>query len=38
MQYYNNFIIDTLGTIDSLGSLQSWFVMNEIKNSYGFGL
>ena len=35
MQYYNNFIIDTLGTIESLGSLQSWFVMNEIKNSYG---
>ena len=35
MQYYNNFIIDTLGTIESLGSLQSWFVMSEIKNSYG---
>ena len=35
MQYYNYFIIDTLGTIESLGSLQSWFVMSEIKNSYG---
>ena len=35
MQYYNNFIIDTLGTIESLGSLQSCFVMSEIKNSYG---
>ena len=35
MQYYNNFIIDTLGTIESLCSLQSWFVMSEIKNSYG---
>ncbi len=35
MQYYNNFIIDTLGTIESLGSLQSWFVMSEVKNSYG---
>ena len=35
MQYYNDFIINTLGTIDSLGSIQSWFVMNEVKNSYG---
>ncbi len=35
MAYYNDFIINTLGTIESLGSLQSWFVMNEIKNSYG---
>ena len=35
MQYYNDFIINTLGTIDSLGSIQSWFVMNEVKYSYG---
>ena len=35
MQYYNNFLINTLGTIDSLGSVQSWFVMNEVKNSHG---
>ena len=35
MQYYNDFIINTLGTIESLGSIQSWFVMNEVKNSYG---
>ena len=35
MQYYNDFIINTLGTIESLGSIQSWFVMNEVKNSFG---
>lgn len=35
MRYYNDFIINTLGTIESLGSIQSWFVMDEIKNSYG---
>ena len=35
MAYYNDFIINTLGTIDSLGSIQSWFVMNEVKGSYG---
>ncbi|MBQ3883232.1 MAG: Lrp/AsnC family transcriptional regulator [Bacteroidales bacterium] len=38
MRYYNDFLINTLGTIDSLGSVQSWFVMNEIKNSYGLPL
>lgn len=35
MKYYNDFLINTLGTIDSLGSVQSQFVMNEVKNSYG---
>lgn len=35
MQYYNDFIINTLGTIESLGSIQSSFVMNEIKSSFG---
>ncbi|MBO4571608.1 MAG: Lrp/AsnC family transcriptional regulator [Bacteroidales bacterium] len=35
MQYYNGFLINTLGTIESLGSVQSWFVMNEVKNSFG---
>ena len=38
MQYYNNFLINTLGTIDSLGSVQSSFVMNVIKDSYGVPL
>ena len=35
MQYYNDFLSNTLGTIESLGSVQSCFVMNEVKNSYG---
>ena len=35
MKYYNNFLINTLGTIESLGSVQSSFVMNEVKNCYG---
>lgn len=35
MKYYNEFLINVLGTIDSLGSVQSAFVMNEIKQSNG---
>ncbi|MBR5384779.1 MAG: Lrp/AsnC family transcriptional regulator [Bacteroidales bacterium] len=35
MHYYNDFLINTLGTIESLGSVQSWFVMNEVKSSHG---
>ncbi len=38
MKYYNEFILNVLGTIDSIGSIQSTFVMNEIKQSYGFAL
>ena len=35
MKYYQEFILNVLGTIDSLGSLESTFVMDEIKNNYG---
>ena len=38
MKYYQEFIINVLGTIDSLGSLESMFVMDEVKQSYGFPL
>ena len=38
MQYYNDFLINTLGTIESLGSVKSSFVMNETKCSYGLPL
>ncbi len=38
MKYYQQFILNVLGTIDSLGSLESTFVMNEIKHNYGIGL
>jgi len=34
MKDYNEFVINVLGTIDSIGSVQSSFVMNEIKHSY----
>lgn len=35
MKYYQNFILEVLGTIDSLGSLESTFVMDEVKHVYG---
>jgi Lrp/AsnC family leucine-responsive transcriptional regulator len=35
MKYYQEFILNVLGTIDSLGSLESTFVMDEVKHSYG---
>lgn len=38
MRYYNEFIINVLGTIDSIGSILSSFVMNEIKNTHALYL
>ncbi len=38
MQYYNEFCINILATIESLGSLQSSFVMNPVKTSVGIPL
>ena len=35
MKYYQEFILNVLGTIDSLGSLESPFVMAEVKHRYG---
>lgn len=35
MRYYQEFILNVLGTIDSLGSLMSTFVMDEVKHDYG---
>lgn len=34
MRYYQRFILNVLGHIDSLGSLESVFVMDEIKHEY----
>ena len=34
-EYYQEFILNVLGTIDSLGSLESTFVMDEVKHDYG---
>lgn len=38
MKYYNHFLIHVLGKIESLGSIQSVFVMEEIKQNYGLRL
>ena len=38
MKYYQEFILNVLGTIDSLGSLRSTFVMDEVKHEYGIPL
>ncbi|MBQ9310565.1 MAG: Lrp/AsnC family transcriptional regulator [Bacteroidales bacterium] len=38
MRYYNEFCINILGTIKSLGSIQSSFVMNSVKTTSGIPL
>lgn len=38
MKYYNEFIINVLGNIDSIGSVLSSFVMDEIKNTHALYL
>ena len=38
MKYYQEFIINVLGTIESMGSLMSTFVMDEVKHEYGIPL
>ena len=38
MKYYNEFIINVLGTIDSIGSILSSFVMDEIKNTHALSI
>lgn len=35
MKYYQEFVLNVLGTIESLGSLMSTFVMDQIKHEYG---
>ena len=35
MKYYQEFILNVLGTIESLGSIESTFVMDEVKHNYG---
>ena len=38
MRQYQEFVMNKLGTIDSLGSLESTFVMDEVKHDYGINL
>jgi len=35
MVYYKSFILDVLGKLDYLASIESVFVMDEVKNIYG---
>ena len=35
MKYYQAFVLNVLGTIEHLGSLESVFVMDEVKHEYG---
>lgn len=38
MKHYQDFVLNKLGVIDSIGSLQSIFVMSEIKQEYAIPL
>lgn len=35
MKYYQEFILNVLGTVENLGSIESIFVMDEVKHVYG---
>ncbi len=35
MKAYQEFLLNVLGTIESLGSVESTFVMHEVKNTHG---
>ena len=35
MKYYQEFLLNVLGTIESLGSMESTLVMDEVKQVYG---
>lgn len=35
MKHYQDFVFNKLGSVDSIGSTHSMFVMAEIKNTYG---
>lgn len=34
MTYYKNFVMEILGRQGSIGTIESWFVMDEIKHTY----
>ena len=38
MKQYQEFVLTKLGEIDSVGSIESTFVMSEVKRSYGINL
>lgn len=38
MRHYQEFVLNQLGTIENLGSLESTFVMDTVKLEYGIGV
>ena len=38
MKSYQEFILNVLGAIESVGSIESTFVMEEIKQEYGINI
>ena len=38
MRYYQEFVLNQLGTIENLGSLECTFVMDTVKLEYGIGV
>ncbi|MBR3514552.1 MAG: Lrp/AsnC family transcriptional regulator [Bacteroidaceae bacterium] len=38
MKQYQEFVLNKLGTIDTLASIESTFVMSEVKQSYGLNV
>ncbi|MBP3227854.1 MAG: Lrp/AsnC family transcriptional regulator [Bacteroidaceae bacterium] len=38
MRAYQSFLINTLGTVESLGSVESTFVMAEVKHDHGISI
>lgn len=38
MKYYQDFVHKVLGRVDAVASLESTFVMDEIKTNYGLGI
>lgn len=38
MKHYQQFCLNVLGTIENLGSLESTFVMDEVKHVYGINV
>ena len=38
MKQYQEFVLNKLGTIESVGSIESTFVMSEVKQNYGINI
>ena len=38
MKQYQEFVLNKLGVVESLGSVESTFVMGEVKNEHGINI